>query len=379
MKPVLLSTVAFCVICFAQPSLASDRLAIHFFGSPTCGECLKIKNEILFPARNRYHEIDLRIHDVTLDSGFNLLMKMEEDYRVPASSSIELFFPDTFLTGEKDIHQHAPRLMQWYLSHPQRWRSTASASHDPTFSSKLEQRFRSYSFFSIFLAGIIDGINPCAIATMIFLISFLATQKRKRTEILTIGLAFTATVFFTYLSMGVGAFKALTFLQRYSWISLVIRWGAAAMAAGVGIWSFRDAFVYHKTGSAQDIKLQLPKTVKLRIHKIISGNLSGRSLVLGAVVTGFLVTLLEAVCTGQVYLPTIILMTRQEGMRLTGWLYLVFYNLLFILPLLIVMVLAYFGLRWDRLAKTTQKNLTAIKILFGIVLCGLAVFLALAG
>ncbi len=36
-----------------------------------------------------------------------------------------------------------------------------------------------------------------------------------------------------------------------------------------------------------------------------------------AAVTGFLVTLLEAVCTGQVYLPTIILMTRAEGLRLT--------------------------------------------------------------
>ena len=111
---------------------------------------------------------------------------------------------------------------------------------------------------------------------------------------------------------------------------------------------------------------------------MISGNLSGSGLVVGAVITGFLVTLLEAVCTGQVYLPTIVLMTRQEGLRLTGWFYLVFYNVLFVLPLLIVMILAFLGLKWDRLAKTTQKHLVPIKIALGCVLCGLAVFIVAA-
>ena len=45
----------------------------------------------------------------------------------------------------------------------------------------------------------------------------------------------------------------------------------------------------------------------------------------------------------------------------------------------LAMILAYFGLKWDRLAKTTQKHLSLIKILFGIVLIGLALFLAFAG
>jgi thiol:disulfide interchange protein len=123
---------------------------------------------------------------------------------------------------------------------------------------------------------------------------------------------------------------------------------------------------------------QLPKALKLRIHKVISGQLSSRSLVIGAIVMGFLVTLLEAVCTGQVYLPTIVLMTRQEGLRLTGWLYLIFYNFLFVLPLLIVMVLAYFGMTWNTLAKTTQKHMTLLKVLLGLMLLGLAVFLGIS-
>lgn len=212
-----------------------------------------------------------------------------------------------------------------------------------------------------------------------FLISFLATQKRKRSEILAIGVSFTLAVYVTYFLIGLGAFRLLTALGIYRWLSLTIKWSAVVVAGGLGLYSFRDAIVYARSGKAQDIKLQLPKAVKMRIHKVISGNLSSGSLILGSIVTGFLVTLLEAVCTGQVYLPTIILMTRDQSLKLEGYLYLVFYNFLFVLPLLLIMVFAYYGLTWNQLSKATQKHMVIIKVLLGVVLAGLAAFLALAG
>ncbi|MBN1756741.1 MAG: hypothetical protein JW863_00395 [Chitinispirillaceae bacterium] len=369
------------VVLLATTIVRSDAV-LHFFGSPTCKECMHIKKKILFPAEKKYRSLELHIHDITTENGFEQLMDMEDRFQVPTSSAITLFFPDTFLSGAHDINAYAPAMIKRCMKRPAD--TAASEDNDTTASSRkvtdrIADRFSRYSFISILTAGIIDGINPCAIATMIFLISFLATQKRRKSEVLAIGLSFTAAVFFTYLLMGVGAFKALSFLSANSWIATFIRWGAALLAAGVGIMSFRDAVVYRSTGKTGDIKLQLPKAVKLRIHRIISGNLSGGKLVAGAIVTGFLVTLLEAVCTGQVYLPTIILMTRQEGLRLKGWGYLIFYNVLFVLPLLIVMLLAFFGMRWERLAKTTQRHMTTIKVLIGILLCSLALFIIMAG
>ena len=174
----------------------------------------------------------------------------------------------------------------------------------------------------------------------------------------------------------IGAFKALTILQKYTWISTAIRWSAAAVAFIIGLLSFKDAYVYKKTGKTSDIALQLPKAVKMRIHGIISGNLSGSSLVIGAVITGFLVTLLEAICTGQMYIPYIVAMTQNSSLRVAGYLYLIFYNFLFVLPLLIVMVLAYFGLKWNDLAKQTQKRMVLLKVLLGLIMTGLAVYLA---
>jgi cytochrome c biogenesis protein CcdA len=366
----------------AESSSADSRLRIHFFGSPACGECLEIKETILYPAVKKHEDkIDLRIYDVDSDSGFQTMTEMERRFGVKTTASIELFFPDTFLIGDNAIKAHAMRMLEHRLDHPESWGSArATAAPDSlSLAESLRSKFGGFSFVSILAAGIIDGINPCAIATMIFLVSFLATRRRDRREILVIGMCFTASVFLTYLLLGVGAFKAITALEHYRWLSIIIRWSAVALALIVGIISFVDAFRFGKSGKTQDIALQLPKAVKLRIHKVISGNLSGGQLVTGAIVTGFLVTLLEAVCTGQVYLPTILLMTKQEGLRFTGWLYLIFYNILFVLPLLVVMGFAYFGMKWDKLAQATQKHLSLLKILLGIVLIALAGFLALAG
>lgn len=378
----ILSLVFLLLYTSVSSSAEPPRLPLLFFGSPTCGECLDIKHTILFPVQKAYPDkIDLRIYDVDSDSGYSYLLEMEEKYAVKTTASIELFFPDTFLTGETDIHAHARRLIDYYLAHPGKWAATTqeAANAPGNLSTKIGEKFRSFSFVSILLAGLIDGVNPCAIATMIFLVSFLATKKRSRKEMLVVGLCFTASVFLTYLLLGIGAFRIITALDQYRWLSKGIRWTAVGFAGVVGMFSFVDALRYRKSGKTEDIKLQLPKAIKLRIHKVISGNLSGKQLATGAIVTGLLVTLLEAVCTGQVYLPTIVLMTKQAGFRFIGWLYLVFYNFLFVVPLLIVMVLAYFGMKWNRLAKATQKNLVAIKILFGVVLIGLAAFLAIAG
>jgi hypothetical protein len=227
-------------------------------------------------------------------------------------------------------------------------------------------------------AGLADGINPCAIATMIFLISFLATRKRSRKQILVVGVAYTATVFLTYLSMGLGLKNVLEHIKGYYGFSLAIKWGAFALASCVAILSFKDAIVFKKTKKTENISLQLPKSVKLLIHKIISGNLNGTSLLIGAILTGFLVTLLEAICTGQMYVPYIVAMTQRESLRLTGYLYLIFYNFLFVVPLLIVMILAYYGMKWNDLAKKTQKNMVLLKVILGSVMTGLAIYLGFA-
>lgn len=381
----LFTLVLFLILFLTNPLITpagqADRLEIHFFGSRTCGECLEIKDTILKPLAVEFPEsISLNLHEIEDPQSFQLMLAMEELHEINDPSPQELFLPGTYLAGADEIMDSGESLIREYLAHPDRWEENYLPDIDfpDEYEDDLKDRFDHFTFISVLIAGLVDGVNPCAIATMIFLVSFLAHQKRNPSQIIIIGLTFTVTVYITYLLLGLGAFKVITGLEGYRWVSILIRWSAVAAAGIVGIISFRDAVAYKKSGETGDIVLQMPRSVKIRVHRLISGNLRGRHIVTGAIVTGFLVTLFEAVCTGQVYLPTIILMTRSTGLQLSGWLYLLFYNFLFVLPLLIVMICAYFGLTWNTMARTTQRHLFLLKILLGCVMVGLALFLALA-
>lgn len=84
-----------------------------------------------------------------------------------------------------------------------------------------------------------------------------------------------------------------------------------------------------------------------------------------------LVTALESVCTGQMYVPTLIVMVKS-GMS-KAWYYLLLYNLMFITPLVVVFILTYFGLRTQTLLDWSKKNVVVSKVLLGSFFLILAV------
>ena len=151
----------------------------------------------------------------------------------------------------------------------------------------------------------------------------------------------------------------------------------SVLSVFVAVLSIRDAVVFYRTHDTAAMKVQLPKPIKLLIHSVIKDNLSSNKIVVGAIITGFIVTLLEGVCTAKIYLPTIVVMTKAVGFRLLGWLLLIFYNFLFVLPLLIVMIAAAYGLKWTRLSKFTQNHLALMKVLLALVLLALATFITM--
>lgn len=363
-------------IAISSSAQSSEKLKLLFFGSSTCGECLKIKEELLYPLQKQYKDaLEITIYDTDSDSGLSIMIKMENEFKVMSSASQELFFPDTFLAGFDDIMKHGKSMITARLGKSLKPVKTFTAD-STELTDFLKNKAMDWGFLAGTIAtGLADGINPCAIATMIFLISFMATRKRTRNQILIIGLTYTATVFLTYLSMGLGFKEVVDQFKGKYILYLMIRWSAFAAAVIVALLSFKDAIIFKKTGKTENISLQLPKAVKMRIHKVISGNLSGTSLVIGSVTTGFLVTILEAICTGQMYVPYIIAMTQRETLRVKGFLFLILYNLLFVLPLLVIMIFAYFGLKWNELAKKTQQNMVLMKIILGIVMTGLALYL----
>jgi thiol:disulfide interchange protein len=136
--------------------------------------------------------------------------------------------------------------------------------------------------------------------------------------------------------------------------------------------SFRDAWKFRRSGRPQDVTLQLPEGIKRRMHAIVRVRMSSGGLMAGALIAGFLVTLLESVCTGQVYLPTLVFLTRHPDLHGRTWALLALYNLMFIVPLVVVFVAAYRGVRSQRLVEWSKRNVVWGKFLMGLFFLALA-------
>jgi hypothetical protein len=241
----------------------------------------------------------------------------------------------------------------------------------------MVKRFRSLGILTIVSAGLLDGINPCAFATLIFFISYLTFVGRKRREILWVGLGFSGAVFVTYLLIGFGI---LSFIQHFSFLPLfsrIVYIVTIAFALVLGVLSLYD-YIQLKRGRPSEMKLQLPDFLKKRIHQTIREESKSTRYFLAAIAAGFIVSLLEFTCTGQVYLPTILFVTNIPSLRANAISYLVLYNLMFIIPLLIIFGVVYWGVTSEQLAFFLKKRASSIKLFTSLLFFALAGILILS-
>ncbi len=239
------------------------------------------------------------------------------------------------------------------------------------------ERFKSLGILTIVSAGLLDGINPCAFATLIFFISYLSFVGRKRTEIFYVGMGYSGAVFVTYLLIGFGI---LTFIQRLSFLPLfsrIVYILTIVFAIVLGILSLYD-FIQLKRGRPSEMKLQLPDFLKKRIHRTIREESKSTRYFFAAISAGFLVSLLEFTCTGQVYLPTILFVTNIPSLKSSAVSYLLLYNFMFIVPLLIIFGIVYWGVTSEQLAFFLQKRASSIKLYTSLLFFALAGILILS-
>ncbi|MFA5351292.1 MAG: hypothetical protein WC357_08220, partial [Candidatus Omnitrophota bacterium] len=245
---------------------------------------------------------------------------------------------------------------------------------------------------SVIIAGLEDGINPCAFTVIVFFISFLSAQGYRKKELFFIGTAFILSVFLTYLCIGLGVFNFFYRFRGFWAITHLLNITIGLASILFGIFAVYDFIKFKKTGSTEQLILQLPKAVKERIHKVVGFFYRKSSqekqqnsspglgkLLASAFISGFLVSLLEAVCTGQVYLPTIAFVLKASSFKLQALGYLLLYNIMFIVPLITIFVFALMGTTSTQFSGFIKKHLGLIKIFMAVLFFILGLFLIWRG
>jgi cytochrome c biogenesis protein CcdA len=225
-------------------------------------------------------------------------------------------------------------------------------------------------------AGLVDGINPCAFATLIFFIMYLSMTGRSKTQVLTIGIAFTLGVFTTYMLLGLGLYALIaTSSGEVELVSKLLFPIMGAFALILGFYSLYD-YTKARKGKKEEMKLQLPKSVKKMIGGVIKQQVQLKYFALIAIITGVIISIFEFLCTGQVYLPTIMVIVAEvPEFQTQGVVYLFLYNLMFVLPLIIIFSFVYFGMSSEQLEGVLNRHRANIKLLFALLFFVLGLFL----
>jgi len=210
------------------------------------------------------------------------------------------------------------------------------------------------------LAGLIDGVNPCALSVLIFFITAISPTLKEKKAILIGGIGFTVGSFLAYFMVGLGLLwfiQSVIFSILSSWFYIFI--GILALLLGsITLFDFYKA----KVGRAKQMKLQMLPRAKTAVHNLIHKSATFRRInIITGFALGFLVSLFEFPCTGQVYLPILVLIGNPWS-NVKPLFYLTLYNLMFILPVLLVIMASAFLVSSKKLVSLFSRHLANIKL-----------------
>ena len=359
-----------------QPlDIPANAIYLTYFHQQGCQKCVRAVN-LLKTLQEKYPQVVIEHRNAkaeqSLLEAMGILYDVSETKRMTTPA---IFIGDAALIDELN-EQHLENTVQRYIETGVASRIQEAEAELGAAESEIVDRFHGFGLLTVAGAGLLDGINPCAFATIVFFISYMTLVGRKKKEMLIAGGAFTLAVFTTYFLLGLGTLSVMNYLNRFSGVATCVYLIAALLTFGLAGLSLYDA-VKAKQGKTKEVLLQLPRVLKQRIHKVIREQTRTSGVIIGAIVIGFVISALELVCTGQVYLPTLTFVAGVEGMRANAIAYLLLYNLMFIVPLLIVFGCVYWGTTSVQLGGVLQRHLVTVKVAIGLLLFGLGTWLVL--
>lgn len=355
-----------------KPEAARESLKIIYFFKPGCAECDKA-SRLLETMKADFPLLETERHNIVETRSTLLNQALCARFHVPSADHniAPAFFTQAGFLIRNDITPQAVgKLLASTMDMPQddAWAEVA----EPEIAAakeKVEEKYKSLTLPVVLLAGLIDGVNPCAFATIIFFLSYLQIARRSPREMLMVGAAFISAVFLAYFSAGLVLHSVLEQLtDKISGIKPYLDRAFAGLALVAALISFRDA-AKARAGKLDEMALTLPAFLKDRIRGVVRTGAKARRFVIAAFVAGILISFLELACTGQVYAP--IIYSIQQG-KLDAVAWLVAYNLAFITPLIVIFAMAFTGMSNKTLIDFQTRHTFSVKIALGLVFLALA-------
>lgn len=222
---------------------------------------------------------------------------------------------------------------------------------------------------SVMAAGLLDSINPCAIAMLLMFVSMVSPIKNQKV-LIKVSLSYILGIFVMYFFIGYALLGLMRqFSAQITAVQTILYILFAALSLGLAVLTFNDFLAARRADYGQ-IKNQLPRGIKKfnrrfmeRFTRVLESDGQAKQWPLIAIpfFIGLVIAITEAACTGQVY--GLILISIRSSEPTTGILYLLLFNILFVSPLIVISLMAVRARTTAGIALFVNEHLATIKIL----------------
>lgn len=205
----------------------------------------------------------------------------------------------------------------------------------------------------VLITGLLDSINPCAIAIILLFLGVMFTLKKDRKEIIALGGAYIIAIFLTYFLIGLGILKVTHLFGIPHFMAYV----GSYLAIVIGLINLKDVF-----SPNIPLHVKIPFMARLKIS-----DYAYKANLATAVIVGILVGICEFPCSGPIYLSIIGLLSLKTTF-MTGIGYLFLYNVMFVLPLIIILSIAANNKVIMKMMDLREEKASLIRFLTAVIM-----------
>ena len=352
-----LLTISIFQIAYADNLLDSNnthKAPFYFFYSPSCPHCHDV-NLFLNSIENKY---DFNVVEINIDEKKNLdlFVKVMQDFNMTSYG-----YPVVVINN--NIYQGSTNIINNIVSQINICNSNKCELYKLDKSEESIKE-KNVSFLTILGLALADSVNPCELAVLMILLASVLVKGNKK-SVLSYGFAFIITIFLVYFAMGLGLIFGIKFLNNFintNIIYLIVGIFALILAA----LNIKDAISY----GAGNFVMEVPRSWRPTMKKILESVTSVWSVILIAFIVAFFLT----PCTAGPYVLVSGLLHSLPINEIMMWL--TVYNIIFVLPMIAIVFLIYFGLfKLETLQRLRENNIKTLHWISGIILLIIALYL----
>ncbi|MGD0951728.1 MAG: cytochrome c biogenesis CcdA family protein [Methanotrichaceae archaeon] len=213
------------------------------------------------------------------------------------------------------------------------------------------------TIFTVFAAGLLAGFNPCLLGILVFLAASVMSSSGRRRDLMMMIVSFSLGIFTMYFLFGLGMQHVLQARTAADGFRYVLTFFLVVL----GLLHIEDARRLNKGGNS------LFRTDW--VMKYVEAGVNGKRLS-SYFLIGALFSLVKAPCVGAVYLAILDVISARSYAE--GAVYLVFYNLGIVLPIILLGGLIALGMSPEQVDKFRKDYRATIRLVTGLALLALA-------